>query len=81
MITLSLQELKKLLEEAYEAGWYGTLELKEDFVKNISNKASGMGRSCLEINPDQLTFSYVDNNTISVNVGSWDGDSGDCYHT
>jgi len=37
MRSISIQEdiLKKILEEAYEAGWSGCIELKSHFVKNI----------------------------------------------
>jgi hypothetical protein len=75
MITLSLEEFKKMLGEAYEAGWYGTLELKDDFVKKISDKTSSDFCSFYQtstINSSQMTFSYIDENTISVNLDSLD---------
>jgi hypothetical protein len=75
MITLSLEQLKKMLGEAYEAGWYGALELKDDFVKKISDKSSSDFYSLYQtstINSNQLTFSYIDENTISVNLDSLD---------
>lgn len=38
MIQITLTELKEALEEAYEAGWHGCLELKKSTVLEILDK-------------------------------------------
>lgn len=39
MITIEKQRLQELLAEAYEAGWYGSKELKDDAVQALMDKA------------------------------------------
>jgi hypothetical protein len=42
MINLKKEQLVELLEQAYQSGWYGILELKESVVKDILKKAEDM---------------------------------------
>jgi hypothetical protein len=42
MISLKKEQLAELLEQAYQSGWYGTLELKESVVKDMLKKAEDM---------------------------------------
>lgn len=38
MIQLQLEDLKKLLEDAYSEGWSGSLEIKESYVNDVLKK-------------------------------------------
>lgn len=40
LITLDTEKLRQILMEAYEAGWYGTLEMKSETVEEMVNKQS-----------------------------------------
>jgi hypothetical protein len=50
MINLKKEQLVELLEQAYQSGWYGILELKESVVKDILKKAEDMSPA----NPSSL---------------------------
>lgn len=41
-MNISKEEFLKALIEAYEAGWYGCLELKEEAAKDIADKFSSV---------------------------------------
>lgn len=37
ILTLSVEKIKKSLEEAFESGWYGSLEFKDGKIEEILN--------------------------------------------
>ena len=38
ILTLSVEKIKKSLEEAFESGWYGSLEFKDGKIEEILNE-------------------------------------------
>jgi len=61
MITTTEEQLKELLGEAFEAGWYGSKDLKESVVEDLVSKAVNMISSYKGIGPS----------TTCVDVGDW----------
>lgn len=64
MLEISERQLKELLREAYDAGWYGTKELRDVTVDEIMDKVSfevedsakeGIGWT---YNGEPITFTY-----------------------
>lgn len=53
------EKLRELLSEAFDGGWYGTLELKESLVNNLIEKAQEISD---KIKP--LNFSGVVSNNL-----------------
>lgn len=46
MITIEKETLKELLREAYEAGWYGSLELCDAEIERLEKKAEEKAKPC-----------------------------------
>jgi hypothetical protein len=65
-ITISGESLKELLNEAYEAGWFGSLELKESAIDELLEKA----KKCASSIHDSSTFTYNAYNNAFF-VGEW----------
>lgn len=47
MITIERETLRELLKEAYEAGWYGSLELCDAEVERLEKKAEEKAKPCV----------------------------------
>ena len=69
MMYLKEEELRVLLEKAYEAGWYGVLELKDSAVEGIMSVLSKEQ----EAQAASQVVSAVRNNTTNTftTTGSW----------
>lgn len=49
-INIEEDKLKKMLEEAYEAGWSGCIELKDHSIKNILNNFYSLKNNFIDEN-------------------------------
>lgn len=57
-------ELVKILEKAFESGWYGCLELKTETVKNLIEECKIFEKLKYNVNT-KINYS-IDGNTITV---------------
>lgn len=72
MITLSISELKEALKEAYEAGWFGCLECKDDVVSQIVNKNFPNNENySISFDQSQLTLNCMDTIVVNTNFSTY----------
>ena len=68
MIHLKTEQLLELLKESYQAGWHGTLELKDSVIDLILIKADNMSKlHSLGLNSCNAYSQYQDSSQISYN--------------
>jgi hypothetical protein len=67
MIHLSEEKLKELMAKAYEAGWYGVLELKDSAVEEICADFKGSSEYTSSV-PELPPFNHY--TYISSYIGS-----------
>ncbi len=70
-VILTKEELIELLKEAYEAGWYGSIELRDDIVKGLADRVAVQGETPsvdfgTTIVGDDSRLQWVVNNQQSV---------------
>jgi hypothetical protein len=58
-ITIDKDVLRKMLLEAYESGWYGTIELKEETVDEILEKINARGGNTYQISDIPLNINIT----------------------
>lgn len=64
-MNITMETLKQLLAEAYEAGWRGSLELRDEVARDLAERHE------VESTSDPETFSFSSNVMITEGNQEW----------